>query len=281
MADCSTSKEPPKPISQRAARKAAAACLARQRHKSFVNTLQDAIEARKMRVGVLKKRKEDYFAAVAAHMIRGIRAQLSPAREAELQRWLQRSERMSVAWHLPPEEKWMAAASEGKAAPSSSKAAEAPVRASGKKAPPKDTMRLDEALAQQEFVTEAMHAASDAALAEGEEAFSDDEVFDASMVEVGDDDDIDEADEYYDEYVSYDDTYGDGLVALLQHLSADRRSTVQAWLQLKDDTEGRAYHESTWTNLSALEEDFLLINSEHRPSDALSMPMPMRPTART
>ena len=105
--------------------------------------------------------------------------------------------------------------------------------------------------------------------------------FDASMVEVGDDDDIDEADEYYDEYVSYDDTYGDGLVALLQHLSADRRSTVQAWLQLKDDTEGRAYHESTWTNLSALEEDFLLINSEHRPSDALSMPMPMRPTART
>ena len=26
--------------------------------------------------------------------------------------------------------------------------------------------------------------------------------FDASMVEVGDDDDIDEADEYYDEYVS-------------------------------------------------------------------------------
>lgn len=131
------------------------------------------------------------------------------------------------------------------------------------------------------FVTEAMHAASDAALAEGEEAFSDDEVFDASMVEVGDDDDIDEADEYYDEYVSYDDTYGDGLVALLQHLSADRRSTVQAWLQLKDDTEGRAYHESTWTNLSALEEDFLLINSEHRPSDALSMPMPMRPTART
>ena len=136
-------------------------------------------------------------------------------------------------------------------------------------------------LATQEFVTEAMHAASDAALAEGEEAFSDDEVFDASMVEVGDDDDIDEADEYYDEYVSYDDTYGDGLVALLQHLSADRRSTVQAWLQLKDDTEGRAYHESTWTNLSALEEDFLLINSEHRPSDALSMPMPMRPTART
>ena len=119
MADCSTSKEPPKPISQRATRKAAAACLARQRHKvvltpmspqavpacrprssvspaglpspqSFVNTLQDAIEARKMRVGVLKKRKEDYFAAVAAHMIRGIRAQLSPAREAELQRWLQR-----------------------------------------------------------------------------------------------------------------------------------------------------------------------------------------------
>lgn len=76
----------PVKVSQRAARKAAAACLARQRHKSFVNQLQDTIEARKARVGVLKRRKEDYFASIAAHMIRGIRAQLSASREAELQR---------------------------------------------------------------------------------------------------------------------------------------------------------------------------------------------------
>eukprot|EP00962_Isochrysis_galbana_P015711 scaffold4500_cov113-Isochrysis_galbana.AAC.2 len=114
-----------------------------------------------------------------------------------------------------------------------------------------------------------------------EAAFSDDEIFDATMVEVDDDDDDDDDDgDIEDGFSAYDvqEAYGDGLVALLQHLSADRRSTVQAWLQLKDDTEGRTYHESTWTNLAALEEDFLLINSEHRVDAPYG---PMRSAVRT
>jgi len=123
----------------------------------------------------------------------------------------------------------------------------------------------------QEFVTEAMEAMQE------EAAFSDDEIFDASMVQVDQDDDDDDDIEDYSAF-DVQEAYGDGLVALLQHLSADRRSTVQAWLQLKDDIEGKTYHESTWTNLSALEEDFLLINSEHRVDAPYG---PIRSTVRT
>ena len=58
--------------------------------------------------------------------------------------------------------------------------------------------------------------------------------------------------------------YGDGLVTLLQHLSSVRPSTVEAWLQLKSEENGLDA-ETEWTNLSALEEDFVLMNDEHRP----------------
>eukprot|EP00962_Isochrysis_galbana_P015712 scaffold4500_cov113-Isochrysis_galbana.AAC.3 len=155
----SEAQKPPK-VSQRAARKAAAACLARQRHKSFVNSLQDTIEARKTRVGVLKRRKNDYFACVAAHMLRGVRSQLPVSRQAELQRWLLCSERLTRAWNEPPEETWVQSCTsqtpdeQG----SSSLSVEPPAPgfldgpltpSRGKKAPPKDTMKLDMALAHQ------------------------------------------------------------------------------------------------------------------------------------
>eukprot|EP00967_Tisochrysis_lutea_P094116 scaffold136590_cov34-Tisochrysis_lutea.AAC.3 len=161
MAD---SQKPPK-VSQRAARKAAAACLARQRHKSFVNSLQETIEARKVRVGVLKRRKEDYFACIAAHMMRGVRSQLPLSRQAELQRWLLCSERLTRAWNEPPEDSLVLTTSEvtptKAAAPSSSKptplptpSTEPPASSRTKKAPvPKDTMKLDMALAQQVSLT--------------------------------------------------------------------------------------------------------------------------------
>jgi hypothetical protein len=147
-------------VSQRAARKAAAACLARQRHKSFVNSLQDTIEARKTRVGVLKRRKDDYFACIAAHMLRGVRSQLPVSRQAELQRWLLCSERLTRAWNEPPEDTWVssctAQAPEEEACSSTSVPLPAPgfsdeplTPSRGKKAPPKDTMKLDMALAQQ------------------------------------------------------------------------------------------------------------------------------------
>ena len=42
---------------RRATRKAAAACLARQRHKTFVNSLQDQGNAMRGRIAQLKRRK--------------------------------------------------------------------------------------------------------------------------------------------------------------------------------------------------------------------------------
>lgn len=50
---------------------------------------------------------------------------------------------------------------------------------------------------------------------------------------------------------------------LLQHLTASRQPSVQAWLQLKQEAERSTDPAATWTSLSALEEDFLLINHEH------------------
>ena len=57
--------------------------------------------------------------------------------------------------------------------------------------------------------------------------------------------------------------YGDGLSVLLQHLTTSRQPSVQAWLQLKQEAERSTDTAATWTSLSALEEDFLLINHEH------------------
>ena len=37
----------------------------------------------------------------------------------------------------------------------------------------------------------------------------------------------------------------------------------QAWHELKEQAEARIEPPPTWTNLSALEEDFVLINHEH------------------
>ena len=114
----------PPTVLQRAARKAAAAVLSRQRHSANLAALRDSIEARKLRVGVLKRRREDYFLVVAAHMIRGIRTQLSPSREAELQLWLQRSEQLTRAWAEPPEEaRVLPAAATAAAAPAAAIAA--------------------------------------------------------------------------------------------------------------------------------------------------------------
>ena len=62
-------------------------------------------------------------------------------------------------------------------------------------------------------------------------------------------------------------TYGDGLSSLLQHLvQSGQQSSVQAWLQLKGEVERSNDPDAAWTNLAKLEEDFMLMNNEHHGS---------------
>merc|ERR1711920_697386 len=87
----------PVKVSQRAARKAAAACLARQRHKTFVNGLHDQSEALKSRVNVLKQRKQDMFGACAVAMVERIGEKLDESQMLQLQRWLMRSPKLAAS----------------------------------------------------------------------------------------------------------------------------------------------------------------------------------------
>jgi len=301
----------------RAARKAAAARLARQRHKSFVGTLQGAIDARRQRIALLKMRKDDYFAAAAAHMIRGLRAHLNDTQSDELRRWARRSPKLDAAWEAPSETAWLRTQevtqpTEGGECSSSSAPAPAPARPApapmpaapaatkSPEKPPADTMELDLALARQAFLSECLSDSDEldpVALKQGligasvvemeddlEAAFDmaegdiDEEMDEDDGSELEEDESEDESD-FYEDFDEADlalqgveQHYGDGLTSLLRHLLTDRQPTVRAWLQLRDDDKfDRVRELSKWTDLTALEEDFLLMNSEHRPETTTSL----------
>ena len=76
---------------RRATRKAAAACLARQRHKSFVNSLQDNGSELSMRVDALRARRGNLQAYCAGHMLTLFEEELAAERVAQLRGWLKDS----------------------------------------------------------------------------------------------------------------------------------------------------------------------------------------------
>jgi len=268
----------PAKVTQRAARKAAAACLARQRHKSFVNSLQDQAAALQARVSVLKQRRHDMFGACAAFMLDRMDDRLSVPRMVQLRRWLVRSPKLAASMRsvtasssrcaspvpTPPKLPELTSNADAKSNEltySCTPASETP------KVGAKDTMALDEELSKQVLMAEAM----------------------ATMQPLASDDaDQDEDDELVDEWIEpvlhsfeLQEAYGDGLMLLLQHLATARQPSVQAWLQLKLEAERASdAAASEWTNLSDLEEDFVLINHEHlRGSGESGFSAPIVPNA--
>ena len=73
---------------RRASRKAAAACLARQRHKHFVNSLQDQGGGLRERVVQMRARRGKMGAICATHMMTLMEEKLLPERYAQLRTWL-------------------------------------------------------------------------------------------------------------------------------------------------------------------------------------------------
>lgn len=223
----------------RAARKAAAARLARQRHKGFINSLEGAISARRRRIHVLKRRKEDYAATAAAHMIRGLQAHLDPDRSLMLERWLRRSPTLAAALRMPTDEAWLRQLEQAEQAAAGASDEPPKKRGASAKAAAADTS-LDEALAQQAFLEETLAAEDEAGCSSDEEegcVVSMDVDLEWLLpsprwVVAGDEDEELELEEIELEpaleWVSLDDTYGDGLSALLQHLLAQRRPSVKA-----------------------------------------------------
>lgn len=293
-------KQPQQKLSQRAARKAAAACIARSRHKAFVNNLQEQVDQRRRRVLALRNRAADRPRAAAANLCTQLKKLLSDERVSELGTWLKRSPELVAAWNdVEPAESPSAPIVGGTAstfAPPSApvgksviktpkaatpKATEArtPGRGKGSGKGSKanasgsssksssDATRLDAELARQEFVAEAVVEAME--MEENDVEFEYGEGDDAMRINFnvepeweGEGDGVDGADLL--NTLEMCQMYGDGLVTLLQHLSSVRPSTVEAWLQLKSEENGLDA-ESEWTNLTALEEDFVLMNDEHRP----------------
>lgn len=255
----------PAKVSQRAARKAAAACLARQRHKTFVNGLHDQSESLKARVTLMKQRKHDMFGACAVTMLERMGEKLDESQMLQLHRWLMRSPKLAAS---------LSAAAASKASDEKARDAaavrdaqreeqrptspEPSAAASGATTPePKapsavssatNSIALDEELSKQAFVAEAMATMQ-----------SDDE----------EDDDPDMVPEHEEwlgpmlHALELQETWGDGLPALLQHLSTSRQPSLQVWHQLKLEVESSNDAPATWTNLALLEEDFVLMNHEH------------------
>ena len=87
---------------RRASRKAAAACLARQRHKSFVHNLQDSVHGLRYRVDVYKARRGHLNAVCASEMLRRIESGLSDDKRKQLMGWLQDSSVATLAGAAPP-----------------------------------------------------------------------------------------------------------------------------------------------------------------------------------
>jgi len=132
-------------------------------------------------------------------------------------------------------------------------------------APPKRVGRvaLDEELSKQVFVTEAAMAAGvmlQDAMAEEADRSSRPEAGSENTDELtGDEEGLALA-----HSSEVQEVYGDGLSLLLRQLLDSRQSSVSAWLALKGEVEGtEAAARVDWTNLSTLEEDFVLINNEH------------------
>ena len=260
-----------KQITQRAARKAAAACLARQRHKSFVTSLQDQVNSRKARVSALRGWHDEVFAVTGASMVSQLDGTLSAQQMAQLRRWLLRSPRLTAI--LNGDECPSSASSATEETHSASVAPTPPHPELGGKCPRKpsepekeeappvrvgQTMALDEELSKQVFVTEAAVAAG-VMLQEAEAALAAGEV---TVEEVDDEEELAVL-----HSMELQETYGDGLSSLLQHLvQSGQQSSVQAWLQLKGEVERSNDPDAAWTNLAKLEEDFMLMNNEHHGS---------------
>ena len=73
---------------RRASRKAAAACLARQRHKSFVNNLSGSAEFVRYRCDVYRARKGHLDAVAANLMLQRLEDELPEDKRAQLRGWL-------------------------------------------------------------------------------------------------------------------------------------------------------------------------------------------------
>lgn len=257
-------------MTQRAARKAAAACLARQRHKSFVSSLQDQVSARQSRVNVLRHWHDEVFHVSATNLMNNLACHLSAPRLTQLHRWLVRSSRLTAV--VNGDECGSSASCPGPADDALSARADSPstevlVSPHTPNEPQKDAdivraadqaMALDEELSKQVFVTEAAVAAG-VMLQEAEAA----KAAEQQALQLPDDDEG----LAVLHSIELQEVYGDGLSLLLQHLMDSRQSSVQAWLQLKLESERERSMDptinNTWTNLSTLEEDFVLINNEH------------------
>ena len=87
---------------RRASRKAAAACLARQRHKSFVHNLQDSVHAMRYRVEVHKSRRGQLGAVASAEMLRRLESELPADKQQQLRSWLKNSSLSTLAAAAPP-----------------------------------------------------------------------------------------------------------------------------------------------------------------------------------
>ena len=136
-------------------------------------------------------------------------------------------------------------------------------RAHRRPVPAAQVMALDEELSKQVFVTEAAMAAGvmlQDAMAEEADMSSRPEAGSENTDELtGDEEGLTLA-----HSSEVQEVYGDGLSLLLRQLLDSRQSSVSAWLALKGEVEGtEAAARVDWTNLSTLEEDFVLINNEH------------------
>ena len=87
---------------RRASRKAAAACLARQRHKAFVSNLQDSTHHVRYRVEALRARRGHAEAVAANLMIERLTQGLPKDKAAQLTSWLRNSAAASMAAAAPP-----------------------------------------------------------------------------------------------------------------------------------------------------------------------------------
>jgi len=87
---------------RRATRKAAAACLARQRHKTFVNSLQEQGNTLRSRIEFLKRRRGHAAAAAAACMVERICNELPEERLTDFKQWIANSPLETLTLQLPP-----------------------------------------------------------------------------------------------------------------------------------------------------------------------------------
>jgi len=248
----------PAKVSQRAARKAAAACLARQRHKTFVNGLHDQSEALKTRVNLLNQRKQDMFGACAVAMIERLGEKLDETQMLQLQRWLMRSPKLAASLAAAATKASDAERGERVEQQHRPASPEPSASASGAQTPEPKTpsasasasnqIALDEELSKQAFVAEAMATMqSDAEDEDDSDAITEQEEWFGPMLHA----------------LELQEMWGDGLPVLLQHLSTSRQPSLQVWHQLKLEVESNDAAPATWTNLSMLEEDFVLMNHEH------------------